>query len=176
MFGYFDIGDVASHRDLGVVQSGPVCRHAVQIDAIESLRTESSAHRAAVAHADFAHHRGVVLQECEFFGIQFRILLLHLEKFLGIEIPDESHANDSKTIRAHAGNVIRDIVIHAADNRHDRDQRRGCEDDAEQGEKTPKLTPAQGVERDRSCLPKRRSLGHGILEYDTRLEFVPGNL
>ena len=123
-------------------------------DLGQSLRSQRNCHVAAGAHPEILDQRGVILQILELVGAELRIPLLHLQKFLRIEITEERDFDDAKTVRAHAGNRVGDVHIHAVNHRHHRDQRGGGKNDAEQRQEAAQLAGAQRIGRDRRRFAK----------------------
>jgi len=83
----------------------------------------------------------------ELLRAELRILVLHLQEFLRIEIAQEGDSDHAKTIRAHAGNRVGDEHVHPVNHRHHSDQRGGGQDDAEQREETAQLAGTKRIRR-----------------------------
>ena len=75
----------------------------------------------------------VAAQEIVLFPGKLRIAALHFEIFLGIPHAHHDDAAHLEAVGAHAGDVLRDVHIHAVDDGHDGDQGGGGQDDAAAG-------------------------------------------
>ncbi len=150
----FAIGEVTAVRDFRIAQCRPIGRASVERDIGQRLRPQRDGRVAVGAHPKILQQSGMCLQVFELLGAQLRISLLHLQKFLRIEIAQERDLHDAKPIRSHIGHGVRDIHIHAVNHRHHRDQRGGGQNNSQQRQEAPQLARTQRIRRNRSSFAK----------------------
>ena len=148
-------GDGASGIHLHVIDGRNIIRDPAQLHILHGLAFIGNGGVAPHHHADVAQQRRFGADEFIFVRPDFRVALLHLEEFLRVPRPEPSHAHDAESVRAHVGDLVGDVQVHAVDQRGDGNQRGGGQNDAKQREEAAQLVLAQRIERDARGLPKR---------------------
>src|ERR1019366_2278610 len=133
-----DLGEEASLFRLHVGDHPDIGRCTLQADAFRNFGAAVHRDTASGVDADLPRHRQTLAKKFVFLAAQLGITPQHLHVFLGVE----AHHHDALhavPIGAHAGNILRDIDVHARNHAHYRNQRGGGQNDTEQSKKASQL-------------------------------------
>src|ERR1039457_1592774 len=152
---YFFISDAATHIHLHVVDGRNGVGDSLDVHLLLRFRLVGDARLPRDHHPDVIQQPRLGFHELVFHRLDLRVALLHGEKLFGVEISEKGHSHHAEAVRTHGRDFLGDIHVHAVNQRRDRNQRGGGQDDAQQREETTQLVLAQRINGDASRLPKR---------------------